>query len=596
MESFRKDSKLTKTYDLKLLDINASDDKNPLIKIRNIYSDKDLINKAFSKIYDSPKKISGYRKKANTIINKDKVKIKNIINKKMINNILKNNLMLSNGKTYNSFSKIKLSDKLVLSDSGNTNENSKKRKEDKYKTTKIKINDQFKIIDLKNNTNINKFNLFLKSNRNLKNTFVINKGIEKLNNNNIYTQSLKQYTTTQSTLPGFSNILSPNKRSKRNICKSVSKKNESNYDISISKNECINDLKKFDLLIKYRKNYPFIINPNPLIPRDFNGLPRCVIKMNNRYENTLKRENEKVFRQYFSIIGKEKFSKKFQNITNKYEIKEKNFKTLNKVENDDESSNDNNSLINENIISGKKLLNEIKNDEKKHNNISEQMAKRILFNKFKKIMFMLQNKLIIMPIYLREILADYRKPKNSYGFYDTHDLFFAIKTKNYGLANSILDKHKCIVLDYDYFSMTALHWAAKYNFYQIIPKIVEYGSLVDKKNFIGDTPLFISVKHKYFESTVFLLLNFASPFEKDNKGLNIFDYCKNDFKLKSMIRKNISLHYNSFFIPTSKRYEYIIDRFVDFIIHENKGDLEIEAFNMVRDRYDYYKSKYKHYK
>ena len=57
--------------------------------------------------------------------------------------------------------------------------------------------------------------------------------------------------------------------------------------------------------------------------------------------------------------------------------------------------------------------------------------------------------------------------------------------------------------------MTALHWAAKYNFYQIIPKIIEYGSLVDNKNYIGDTPLLVSVKHKFMESTFFLLLNLA---------------------------------------------------------------------------------------
>ena len=98
--------------------------------------------------------------------------------------------------------------------------------------------------------------------------------------------------------------------------------------------------------------------------------------------------------------------------------------------------------------------------------------------------------------------------------------------------------------------MTALHWAAKYNFYQIIPKIIEYGSLVDNKNYIGDTPLLVSVKHKFMESAIFLLLNLASPFIKDSKGLNCLDYCKNDFKMKNIFKKLISLHYNSILGPT----------------------------------------------
>ena len=588
MQSNLRDSKLTKSYDLKQLGILTNDNTNPLINFRNIYSDKNITNQGLSKMYDSPNKSFGQRKKAKTsIIINDEEKIKVILNNKMINNTLTNNYILSTKKQHLSFSKFKLSDKFALSEIDKTIDNNKKRKDEKYKT--VKMYDQSKTTS----PNSNKFNSILKYNKN-KNSIIFNKRFDKLSNKNINVQSVKHYTTTQSTLPGFSNVLSPNKKSKRNVCKSISKKNT--YYDDFSKYDGINDIKKLKTLIKYRKHYPFIINPNPLIPREFTGLPRCVIKINNKYENILKKENEKVFRQYFSIIGKEKFSKKFQNIVNKYEIKEKNLKILKKEEKSDESIGSDNSLINENIVSGIKLLKEIKSEEKKYNNISLQTSKRILFNKFKKLMLTIQNKLILMPIYLREILADYRLPKNSYGFYATHDLFFAIKTKNYNLANSILDKHKYIVLDYDYFNMTALHWAAKYNFYQIIPKIVEYGSHVDKKNYTGDTPLFISVKHKYMESTIFLLLNFASPFEKDNKGLSILDYCKTEYKLKSTIKKNMALHYNSFFMSTKKRYEYLTDEFVDFIINENKGDLEMEAYSMVKDKYEYYKSKYRLYK
>ena len=130
-----------------------------------------------------------------------------------------------------------------------------------------------------------------------------------------------------------------------------------------------------------------------------------------------------------------------------------------------------------------------------------------------------------MTVYLGEILTNYKKPKNCYGFQATHDLFFAIKTKNFKLTNIILDKYKYIVLDYDYFEMTALHWAAKYNFYQIIPKIIEYGSLVDNKNYIGDTPLLVSVKHKFMVNlwkVQFSFVKFGITFHTREQRIKLF--------------------------------------------------------------------------
>ena len=201
-----------------------------------------------------------------------------------------------------------------------------------------------------------------------------------------------------------------------------------------------------------------------------------------------------------------------------------------------------------------------------------------------------------MSVYLGEILTNYKNPKTCYSFYATRDLFFSIKTKNLKLANSILDNNKYIVLDYDYFNMTALHWAAKYNFYQIIPKIVEYGSLIDKKNYIGDTALLISVKHRFIESTIFLLLNFSSPFIKDNKGKSPLDYCKNEFKLKNIFQKIISLHYISILGPTKNSFNYISREFIEYIVNENKSDLELEAYNIIKEKYEYYKRKNKNAK
>ena len=193
-----------------------------------------------------------------------------------------------------------------------------------------------------------------------------------------------------------------------------------------------------------------------------------------------------------------------------------------------------------------------------------------------------------MSVFLSEIISNYKLPKHSYSSQSTHKLIFAIKSKNEKLVNEILDNNKNIVLDFDFFNMTALHWAAKYNFYQIIPKLIEYGAQVDAFNYIGDTPLLISARHKYIESAIFLLLYLASPFTKDNEGLDILDYCKDDYRITNIFKKVISLHYISFFYPTKNRYDIIQTKFIEYIVVENRNDLQLGAYNLIKEKLEYY--------
>ncbi len=578
----KRDSKVTKTFDLKYLGILSNSVQNNKINFQNLNEDKNLSYVNEIKI---PK------------INEKDEKIKYILSNKSINNSLTSNYFFPIKKKSHSYSKFKSTtkkelfeiDKINKDDKTNGIKNSDKNLFLNSQTIEQHNNNKTNsIIDftkpLIKSDDLDKYDslpIFKKNSKrkDIKKFFIVNKKLnEKINFCSPNTKSVKSHITLQSTIPTFSPILTPEKDSQEKKLREKSQMNKNNESSKSNNDSKINNLKKFSALIKHRKNYPFVLNPKPFVPKKFNGLPLSVIKMNNKYSNILKKENEKVFRQYFSIIGKEKFSKKFQNIVNKYEIKEK-----------DEKKND--TLVNENIISGTKLLKEIHNEEKRQKNILVKTNKKYLFYKFKKAMILLFSKIDSMTVYIGEILKNYKTPKSSYGFHATRDLFFAIKSKNFKLANSILDSNKFIVLDYDYFNMTALHWAAKYNFYQIIPKIVEYGSHIDKQNYIGETPLLIAVKHKFIESTVFLSLYLASPFIRDNKGYNCLDYCKNEFKMKNIIQKVIFLHYISMLGPTKNASIYISSEFIEYIVNENKGDMELEAYNIVKEKYEYYKRK-----
>ena len=430
----------------------------------------------------------------------------------------------------------------------------------------------------------------------------INNSNRFTNNNSINTLSIIPQITTESTKSiSNQNITQERKNSKYNrliktkLNKTVYKPkfqiSQDNSDFNFE--DRLNDAKCYNEIMNIRRKYPFILNQNPLLPKKFDELPRNIKKTNRKYFNIVQNENDKLFAQYFCIISKEKFSKKFQNIGNLMDFKniykQKNKNKEDMILKELIEKEKNNTLINDNIVSGYKLLKEIsiKNNGFTKNKV--KMDRKALNTKLKKFIIFLSSKLSNISIFFSEVIENYHKPKHSYYFPNSHDLFFAIKSKNLKLAEKLLDAEKYLVLDFDYFKMTALHLAAKYNFYQIIPKLFEYGSHMDDKNYIGDTPLLISVKHKYMMSTIFLLLYMASPFIKDKEGLNALYYSKFDFKLNIILKKIISLHYVSILGKTKNKIEFIQKEFSNYIINEYKNDLEVDAFNMINGRLEFYK-------
>ena len=146
-----------------------------------------------------------------------------------------------------------------------------------------------------------------------------------------------------------------------------------------------------------------------------------------------------------------------------------------------------------------------------------------------------------------EILIEYRIVKICFTYRQTKDLIYAIKEKKIEACNKLLDNYKYIVLDYDYYYLTPLHWAVKKNFYQIIPKLIEYGSIINFQNFIRDTPLHIGVKNNSYECVCLLLFNLASPFIKGREGKKPIELT-NDFQMKYLLEKFMKFYSISKFI------------------------------------------------
>jgi len=495
------------------------------------------------------------------------------------NDINLNNISHKNRRSNYGNKKIKV---LLL----NENENTKSHNIEKENNKTEKINPKF---DIKNGQLFK--NLYYIKTPKISNN-------NKINYNPLNTLSIKPQITTESTKSTYiqnnpkeleSYIYTKLIKNKLNKSKLQLSKDTSEFNLE----KAIRDKKSYNELMKKRQKYPFILNPNPVTQKIFTDLPKSIKRTNRKYFNIVKNENNKIFNHYFSVIPKEKFSKKFQNVRNIFD-----FEIYNKKEKD--KGNDNiilNELneekeipfINEKIVSGYKLLKQLNFKETHLSKYKFKLSKKIIRYKFKKFIIFLSSKLNKLSIYISEIIDNYKNIKHSYFYQKSHELFFALKSKNLKLAENILDNNKYIVLDFDYFRMTTLHWAAKYNFYQIIPKLFDYGSHMDDTNYIGDTPLLISIKHKSITSTIFLLLYLASPFIKDKSGHDALYYSKYDFKLNNIIKKINLLHYISILGKTKNKIEYIQKHFCQYIIDEYRNDLESDAYDIIYEKLEFFK-------
>ena len=295
----------------------------------------------------------------------------------------------------------------------------------------------------------------------------------------------------------------------------------------------------------------------------FKGLPDDIRKMNNKSIKILEIDNQKLFNKYYCIVEPNKFKERFQNpFTSPFE---KKIYDIEKQKQEENKNYINEEVFNSSIKLIKDMTNEINrysNKNSKYLNISDNIIDSKnkkhspLLEKFKRIIINLSKYLSQITVSISEILTEYQFVKVCFTYNETKDLLYAIKAKKIDICNKILDNNKHIVLDYDYYYLTPLHWAVKKNLYQIVPKLIEYGSIVDSKNFIEETPLHIGIKINSYECVSLLLVNLASPFSKNKDGKKPIELT-NDFQMKILLDKITTFYYLSLFKKTSEQLEYI---------------------------------------
>ena len=348
--------------------------------------------------------------------------------------------------------------------------------------------------------------------------------------------------------------------------------NEQNLSKSNVKKKLKKNKSQNEDFYKVMSKYHFVRN-DYLIEIDDNRYLQEQIKIKNFNKNTynaLIRENEKLFSNFRSIVPAEKFSEKFRDpLNNSFDrelqaarkIKEKN-------------------IIKKEILPGIKLLKEMDIEIQKRKIVKKKLKGKPLFHKIKKIIIRNVEYLKKLSVSFEEILYKYKRSPIAFSYYKTEELIIGIRNKNYQLCYDILDNFKFIVLDFDYFGLTPLHWAVKVNFFQIIPKLMAYGASVNEQNFMGETPLHISANKNYYESTVLLMLYLASPFIKDKNNKKPIDRTK-DIQLIFIFKKITDLHLKYSILKQKNFYENVQKDFIDFISVEFSNQLNPEALSLI---------------
>lgn len=226
-------------------------------------------------------------------------------------------------------------------------------------------------------------------------------------------------------------------------------------------------------------------------------------KINKQHIFALGRENGVRFGEEFQVADRKKFDERFRSCPNII-IDDKN-KELNR-------------LLTQLTNKNKELDNEVNNQVNSETN-------NIKTNEYKKKQDKWIRCVISAAIHFKrlncsihEFFSENFKISKPYSKLGSWNFFQAVKNNDEELIFTLLYENKFLVHDFDYHKQTALHWAAKRNFSNLIPILIKYGAKVDFQDSSGRTPLHYASLHNHMESVIMLLKEQADPLVFDDLG------------------------------------------------------------------------------
>ncbi|CAI2383597.1 unnamed protein product [Moneuplotes crassus] len=144
----------------------------------------------------------------------------------------------------------------------------------------------------------------------------------------------------------------------------------------------------------------------------------------------------------------------------------------------------------------------------------------------------------VMKVTSEQILVHNLFPQKSYYRPGSRALIEETKEGNLKRVREIIKKNRFTLYDFDSTNQTALHWAAKRDFHEIIKFFIEVGCYIDCKDSSNRTPLYLACKRGNTRSVKILLLNRANPTIKTLQGKTCLD-ATSDIEIQSYLKKAI---------------------------------------------------------
>ena len=319
---------------------------------------------------------------------------------------------------------------------------------------------------------------------------------------------------------------------------------------------------------KPQSKYPIIFNPKAKIPLcDYSDVTKRINKVNKLKMKILTKESQIKFEEPISLVKKHNFSKEFQLLfehNKPFDFDLQNLKQMN-------INIHNNILVRHTADKQIKLIHK---DERKK-------RKMYLLYKFKIVIIRAAIKFKQLDININEFYLKYKEGVSAFINEHTKQLITAIRKLKYKEASQLLNDNKYLVLDFDYYKQTPLHWACKRNFYKLIPLIISCGASLNAVDSVGRTPLHLAMDLNCCEAAVVLVMEGASLFKVDLEGKRCGDYCKSE--LMKFIHKRTLLLHGIHLLGKQKNFYMNVKRgIMYFVINEIKGKVKDDFYEDIK--------------
>ena len=319
---------------------------------------------------------------------------------------------------------------------------------------------------------------------------------------------------------------------------------------------------------KPQSKYPIIFNPKANIPLcDYSDITKRINKINKLKMKMLTKESQIKFEEPISLVKKHNFSKEFQLLfehNKPFDFDLQNLKQMN-------INIHNNISVRHNADKQIKLIH---NDERKR-------RKMYVLLKFKIVIIRAAIKFKQLDININEFYLKYKEGVGAFINEHTKQLIIAIREMKYKEASQLLNDNKYLVLDFDYYKQTPLHWACKRNFYQLIPLIISCGASLNVVDSVGRTPLHLAMDLNCCEAAIVLVMEGASLFKVDSEGKRCGDYCKSEL-MKFLHKRALLLHGIHLLGKQRNFYMNVKRGIMYFVINEIKGKVKDDFYEDIK--------------